>query len=137
MAGDGVELPPWLEGPRVARVFLDAGAARDQGFADEGLRGGTTYSIVLQQGLVQLWLPTYRPLHQNEVLSEEAYLALERARLRPEGYGDAGSVRGVLGQLGRLLMRRRPWIDVSEDGLGALSYVPLPPDEDAAPRGAR
>ena len=128
--GGGVDLPKWMMGERVARVFFDPAVARDQGFAHAGLRGGSVYPIVIEQGDLQLWLPTYRPRGTVEMLSDEVYKALDMADLHPETEETrTGSVRGLLSQLGKLVSRQRSWVDVSQSGQATLSYVPNPPEE--------
>ncbi len=125
--------PAWLRGERVARVFLDADAAQDQGFDDDRStvfgRPEGPYRVIIEQGRMQLWLPIYNPTDPTEILSEEAYTALDEAGLRPAKATESSPVGTVLAYVSRAARRRRRWIDFSTSGQGALRYVPVPPTE--------
>ena len=123
--------PAWLRGERVARVFLAPFAAAEQGFDDDrsaafGGRGGP-YQVIIEQGRMQLWLPIYSPADPTELLSEEAYAALDEAGLYPPEITAAATGRPLIAYINKVVRRRRRWFDVSESGEGALRYVPVPP----------
>lgn len=127
---DEPALPAWLEGPRVGRVFSDPEAAREQGFTTYGSvelrRGNAPFQLIVEQGRLQLWVPIYPPLDPTQLLSDEAYRALDDASLYPEHLARLDERGRLVRYLELIVRRQRPaFFDVSPGGKGKLSYVPL------------
>lgn len=104
--------PEWVRGTRRARLFLDAHAARKQGFGyrDQGC------TLVIEQGALQLWVFTYPPRDPTQLLSDQAYDALAYADLYP----DQLAKLDARGRLSRYLdhhfgRERPPYVDLSPD----------------------
>lgn len=129
------QLPPWAQGPRVARVFLNREIAQNQGFVV--LSGSTTLYraprsspvVVIEQGFVQLWGHFYQPLDRTQLLPDEAYTALNCANVYPLEIAerDARSSRPWGRFTSRLLGPDKSlpgWIDVSISGKEKLAYTP-------------
>ena len=127
---EGEDLPDWLSGERVARVFLDREEAVRQGFDDRSnpVRAALeqrAYVLVIEQGRLQLRLPDYQPVDPTQPVSDEAYEALAYAGLYPEGLEELTPQARFVRYWRRLLGNPRPgYIDISASGKRRLSYVP-------------
>jgi hypothetical protein len=133
LTGDA-EQPRWLAGERVARVFTDADAAMRQGFISgvySGLgRAPRQYDIVVEQGRLQLWVPTYPPDDPTLLLSREAYEALSMAGMYPREVAEKDARRRSVRYLAKLGGGERPpYIDISSTGQRRLSHVPQGEDK--------
>lgn len=138
---DRPELPEWLmRGPsedeggaghrRVARVFLDRAEAARQGFVARSHRMhrgpyGQAYSIVIEQGRLQLWLRDYLPQDPTQPLSDEAFEVLAYAGLYPPDLADLRPRARFSAYWRRILGAPQPaYIDISTTGSGTLGFVP-------------
>ncbi|MFD8666575.1 hypothetical protein ACFV1U_14380 [Streptomyces microflavus] len=109
---DEPERYPWAAGERRARVYLDRNAAASLNNDDPHRIASNRYSVVIEQGRLQLWVSAYFPYNFADLLSTEQLHALDAAGMRPEGIEPRT-------WLDRFLPRRRerpPFILISEDG---------------------
>ncbi|MFF8618623.1 hypothetical protein [Streptomyces sp. NPDC015350] len=116
---DDPERYPWAAGERRARVYLDRDAAVSLNSGDLHRTTSNQYSVVIEQGRLQLWVAAYFPYNFADLLSTEQLHALDAASMRPEGIEPRT-------WLDRFLPRRRerpPFILISEDGQD-LTYSP-------------
>jgi len=74
------ECPSWARGARIARVFVDSQEARSQGFTINE----EPVDIVLEQGVVQLWIVADAPRQSNQQLTAAQYAGLALADLESE-----------------------------------------------------
>lgn len=143
---DGPECPEWMRGDRVARVFLNEDAARQQGFvhsrAPLGVgRRARACPLIIEQGQLQLWLPLLPTRDSTQMLSPELYQALTEAGLYPTELASRDDRSRFWRYLdARLRPDARPnWIDISTQGDLHLRAVPRPPattDAESLPTGA-
>jgi hypothetical protein len=113
---------PWADGERVARCYLTSEAAEEAGLRRHGIRW-ERFTMIIEQGDAQLWVPAYQPHGFSELLSEEQYELLAVADLYPEKL--AARERG--NWLQRLLAQYRtrpPYIDISRSGTARLQREP-------------
>lgn len=80
------DCPAWMNGERVARVFMSTESARAQGFDEPHFVSGHggPYPLIIEQGDLQLWIPFYPPTEGPQLLSADMYQALAMANLYPE-----------------------------------------------------
>ncbi|MEU9480757.1 hypothetical protein [Streptomyces sp. NPDC048191] len=113
---------PWAAGPRVARVYLNRDTAvglQDRVRFRPGVRN-SPFSVVIEQGELQLWCSAIYPSDWAELLSQEQLDVLAAADVYP-------AEAEPRGWLDRFLPRRRErpdYIDISADGTGALQHEP-------------
>ncbi|QNS09456.1 hypothetical protein [Streptomyces xanthii] len=116
------EKHPWAAGPRVARVYLNRDTAvglQDRIRFRPGVRN-SPFSVVIEQGELQLWCSAIYPSDWAELLSQEQLDVLAAADMYPAEVEPRG-------WLDRFLPRRRErpdYIDISTDGTGALRHEP-------------
>lgn len=116
----GDALPAWLHGTRRARVFLDRDAAYEQGFGDRQ-RGCT---LVIEQGMLQLWVFTYPPRDPTQLLADEAYESLDYSGLFPDDIAKLDARGRFWRHLDHHFGPKRPaYLDISPDDQG-LQYAP-------------
>ncbi|WP_152626623.1 hypothetical protein [Streptacidiphilus carbonis] len=114
---------PWAAGERVARVYLsrDTAAARREplgSFTPGQLQ--SPYSVVIEQGELQIWCAAYYATDWTELLSQEQTEVLSIAGLIPADMPTPGL-------LDRFLPRRRErpaYIEVSATGAATLQHEP-------------
>ena len=126
---EGAEQPAWLAGERVARVFREGEEAWRQGFVGgmyTGIgRAPLQYDIIVEQGRLQLWVPTYPPDDPTVLLSREAYEALSMAGLYPRNMAEKDARRRSVRYLAQIAGKERPsYFDISPSGRRRLSHVP-------------
>lgn len=121
---DSEECPSWARGARAARVFVDSQEARCQGF----IIHEKPVDIVLEQGVVQLWIVADAPRKSNQQLNSTQYAVLALADLESETLtrletadGRKALWRFVVAQFGP---SRPRFIDVGGADEGRLQYVP-------------
>ncbi|MEU7222319.1 hypothetical protein [Streptomyces chrestomyceticus] len=113
---DAPERYPWAAGERRARVYLDRDAAAPLNEED---RTTNRYSVVIEQGRLQLWVSAYFPFRFADLLSTEQLQVLDAAGLRPAEIEPRT-------WLDRFLPHRRerpPYLLISEDGQD-LTHTP-------------
>lgn len=127
---DADDRPDWLDGPRVARVYTNYKTAREHGFIGLPIasfsRGldDVAHQIILEQGTLQIWLPIYAPLDETQLLTDEAYHALDKASLYPADLANVDA-RSRFGRYLRRFTSGRPdHIDISPGMSGQISYIP-------------
>lgn len=113
---------PWVAGPRVARVYLNRDTAtglQDRIRYRPGIRN-SPFSVVIEQGELQLWCSAIYPSDWAELLSKEQLDVLAAVDMYPADTEPRG-------WLDKFLPRRRErpnYIDISADGTSALQYEP-------------
>ncbi|MFJ8166521.1 hypothetical protein ACIRBY_37155 [Streptomyces sp. NPDC096136] len=110
---------PWAAGPRRARVYLDRAAAAPLQEPYRVWRGNHTFTVVIEQGRLQLWVAAYPPFRFNDILSREQLLVLDAADLRPADV----EPRTWLDRFIPARRERPPFLVISEDGQD-LTYPP-------------
>lgn len=127
---DAGDRPDWLDGPRVARVYTSYKTATEHGFVGLPLgsfsRGAddVAHQIILEQGRLQIWLPIYAPLDETQLLTDEAYTALDKASLYPTDLADLDAHSRFGRYLRRFTSGRPNHIDISPGMSGQISYIP-------------
>ncbi|MFD8146086.1 hypothetical protein [Streptomyces sp. NPDC059708] len=119
---------PWAAGPRRARVYLDRAAAAPLQEPYQIWRGNHTFTIVIEQGQLQLWVAAYPPFRFNDILSREQLLVLEAADLRPADV----EPRTWLDRFIPARRERPPYLVISEDGQD-LAHLPEGADPARSP----
>lgn len=110
---------PWAAGVRRARVYLDREAAAALQEEHHVWRGANHFSVVIEQGRLQLWVSAIYPYNFADLLSTEQLRVLDAAGLRPEGAEPRT-------WLDRFLPHRRerpPYLTISDDNED-LAYDP-------------
>ncbi|MGW9436751.1 hypothetical protein [Streptomyces sp. NPDC055607] len=116
------EAYPWVAGPRVARVYLNRDTAtglQDRIRYRPGVRN-TPFSVVIEQGELQLWCSAIYPSDWAELLSKEQLDVLAAVDMYPADVEPRS-------WLDRFLPRRRErpdYIDISADGTSGLQREP-------------
>jgi predicted transcriptional regulator len=123
------DCPDWMKGDRVARVFLSANEARRQGFVGRFGSGASVYTLIVEQGEFQMWVPVYGPIDGGYNLSSEMYEALRIADLYPADLAERDSRSRFWRFLDQVRHVERPaFVDVSRNGQGVLRCTPANPD---------
>ncbi|WP_461666508.1 hypothetical protein [Gordonia sputi] len=111
---------PWRSGVRRARVYFDLDAAQDDGYAFSrrwGLGVPATYSVIIEQGPIQLWLRVPRSNDPSQRYSPEVHAALGAAGFYTD-YLDPTAGRGAfvrwMSGLGRT---PPPYVDLDDSPL--------------------
>ncbi|WP_371666329.1 hypothetical protein OG306_40435 (plasmid) [Streptomyces sp. NBC_01241] len=116
------ETYPWVAGPRVARVYLNRDTAtglQDRIRYRPGVRN-SPFSVVIEQGELQLWCSAIYPSDWAELLSKEQLDVLAAVDMYPADVEPRG-------WLDKFLPRRRErpdYIDISADGTSVLQHEP-------------
>ncbi|MFI8932519.1 hypothetical protein ACIG3E_33260 [Streptomyces sp. NPDC053474] len=78
---------PWAAGTRRARVYLDRDAAAPLQEPKSPYWTGApaSYSVIIEQGRLQLWVSAIYPYNFADLISTEQLSVLDAADLRPEG----------------------------------------------------
>ncbi|MFK0294796.1 hypothetical protein ACIQU6_30590 [Streptomyces sp. NPDC090442] len=103
---------PWAAGARRARVYLDRTAAASLQEPYYAWRGSSTFSVVIEQGRLQLWCSAVYPYNFADLLSTEQLRVLDAADLYPADTEPRS-------WLDKFLPRRRerpPYLTISDDG---------------------
>lgn len=110
------ETIPWLQGTRRARVYLDRNAAERDGYTMQEVYGygrGPVYTVIIEQGPVQLWLNAPRSNDPTQRYAPEVHAALGAAGFYSEPL-DPTAGRGTfvrwLADLGRT---PPPYVDLN------------------------
>ncbi|MFD8415491.1 hypothetical protein ACFV2Q_27640 [Streptomyces sp. NPDC059650] len=110
---------PWAAGTRRARVYLDRAAAAPLQEPYRAWRGNHTFSVVIEQGRLQLWVAAYYPFRFSDILSTEQIQVLDAADLRPADV----EPRTWLDRFIPARRERPPYLTISDDGQD-LTYIP-------------
>lgn len=116
---DRPEAYPWVAGERRARVYLDRDAAAALQEPSVRWKESARFSVVIEQGRLQLWCSAIYPYNFADLLSSEQLRALGAADLYPDGIEPRT-------WLDRFLPHRRdrpPFLHISDDGQG-LTHEP-------------
>lgn len=110
---------PWAAGTRRARVYLDRDASAPLQEPYRAWRGTSSYSVIIEQGRLQLWVAAVYPFRFSDLLSTEQLQILDSADMRPADIEPRT-------WLDRLIPNRRDrplFITISEDGQD-LTHTP-------------
>lgn len=124
------ELPEWAKGPRTARIFVDPDNAREQGFTIDGSHPtpiglDKAASIVLEQGVVQLWGFYYPPNNKGSLVSAEVSRVLKKSGLYNEELErDEPIWERLLRTAVGMPRSSAGYVDISSDGETSLEWTP-------------
>ncbi|MCX5199700.1 DUF3280 domain-containing protein [Streptomyces sp. NBC_00249] len=110
---------PWAAGTRRARVYLTRDAAAPLQEPYRAWRGNATFSVIIEQGRLQLWAAAYLPFQFSDILSTEQVQILDAADMRPADV----EPRTWLDRFIPARRERPAFLTISEDGQD-LTHIP-------------